>query len=141
MMTHDRESEDERLERAEEVRAYLEARTAVDPESGCWLWTQKGRDGKYGKGTYRGYTWRAHRLSFHYLVDYLHRKVPVHHKCGEPLCCNPQHLQRTTWEDNTAEMWARQNLLEEMQALRDEIDRLKRLLEATDPNEEGATHE
>lgn len=139
MMSYDRESEEQRLERADEVREYLEARTEVDVRSGCWVWTQAGRDGEYGKGTYRGFTWRTHRLAFHYLVDYLHRKVPVHHRCGNALCCNPEHLQRTTQQDNAAEMLARTAMLEEMASLRDEIDRLRGLLEQQETTtDEGA---
>ena len=132
MMTYERETEDRRLERAEEVRAYLMARVDIDERSGCWVWNLKGRDGAYGKASYNNYTWRSHRLAYHYLVDYLHRKVPVHHRCGETLCCNPDHLQRTTWQDNAAEMMARTSLMEEIQALRDEVQRLNGALEVTE---------
>jgi hypothetical protein len=135
MMDYDRETEEQRVERAEAAREYLLARTEIDERSGCWVWQPDSRDGAYGKGSFNGYTWRTHRLAFHYLVRYLHRKVPVHHRCGVALCCNPDHLQMTTQQDNAAEMLARVGLIEEIEALRDQVQSLQeQLREAKEAN-------
>lgn len=129
MMTHERETEEERLAMVEKAERYIKSRVTVDPDSGCWMWDLATNEGGYGRGTFNYSSWLTHRLSYHYLVKYLHRKVAVHHMCGVSGCCNPDHLQQVTWQDNTAEMLARTNLLEEIQALRDEIERLNGLLD------------
>jgi hypothetical protein len=59
---------------------------AVDPATGCWNWL-KGK-------TERGYAWgHAHR---HYWAA-VNGPVPeghhVHHKCENPSCVNPDHLE------------------------------------------------
>lgn len=129
MMDFERETEEQRVERSSEVSAYIAERVSVDAESGCWIWAMKSRSGRYGKCSYRGSTWRAHRLAYHYLVKYLHRNTPVHHRCGVSLCVNPDHLQMTTHSDNTAEMLARTAMLEEIQALRDMVGELQEQIE------------
>ena len=80
----------------------------------CWEWKgaiakRKDRKGKgYGRFQYNGKSVLAHRFSFK-----LHSKQnlqpfePVHHKCGNTLCVNPNHLQKTTPHANTAEMLER----------------------------------
>jgi hypothetical protein len=84
----------------------LLSRIEVDPETGCHLWT--GYIGTYGYGLievpgYRAVGSRrilaAHRVMWemaHGFTDAEH----VHHKCENPPCVNPAHLQPMTHKEN-----------------------------------------
>ena len=64
----------------------------VDATSGCWNWTGATCHG-YGKLMRDGVTHLAHR----YYYEQRHGPVPsghhVHHRCENPLCVNPDHLE------------------------------------------------
>lgn len=78
----------------------------------CWTW--KGRVNHYGYGVFQSFyrTEFAHRFSFaltNNMVDALGRsKIPeglfVRHKCDNPICCNPLHLELGTPKDNSQDM-------------------------------------
>lgn len=56
---------------------------------------------------YGGFKWRgrklwAHRLSFACFVGDLIDGMQVHHKCHNPSCVNPIHLQLLTHSENAA---------------------------------------
>ena len=78
-----------------------------DPEhpKGCWEWT--GYRNERGYGTigvnYGGKL--AHRISYdlHNGTD-SPSYMPIHHTCGNNPCVRPEHLQRISLEENTAEM-------------------------------------
>lgn len=70
----------------------------------CWEWT--GCKNKKGYG-YIGISTNNVTTNFksHRLAYYLHNKVDpqdnlVMHKCDNPSCCNPNHLQLGTAKDN-----------------------------------------
>lgn len=76
----------------------------VDPETGCWVW-QHGR-AAYGYGvlTINGRYTHAHR---HYYT--LHKgPIPsghhVHHRCENPPCVNPDHLEALSPSDHMKTM-------------------------------------
>ena len=71
--------------------------------SACWFWRGAvSRDG-YGKATWHGRTWRAHRLAY----ALTHGPIPAHlqvcHACDTPLCCRPDHLWVGTHDENHAD--------------------------------------
>jgi hypothetical protein len=41
------------------------------------------------------------------------------------MCCNPDHLQCTTWQANLAEMLSRQSLLRRIRKLEAELTKLR----------------
>jgi hypothetical protein len=69
-------------------------------ENGCWEWTfYKDKDG-YGIYKQR----RAHRVAY----ELWKGKIPVgqlvRHKCDNPPCVNPEHLEIGTQSDNMRDM-------------------------------------
>jgi len=74
--------------------------------NGCWEWN-KCSDNGYGTCRHGGKTWRTHRLSavLHRIKGYetIDNNV-VLHRCDNPICFNPQHLQIGTQWDNVQDM-------------------------------------
>lgn len=70
----------------------------------CWIWTGAFDSDGYGTFTYRGRTYKAHRFS---LEQFLGAPIPagliVLHRCDNPPCVNPLHLNLGTNEDNVAD--------------------------------------
>ena len=116
------ETEEERLAQQDKLRAYVMERVIVDPLSGCWEWQKAKSPGGYGVMRWGPKVWRAHRCTFHYLCRYLHKAEPVHHKCANRCCVNPNHLQAVSHHDNVAEMLGRSYLEDEIEGLRIELD-------------------
>lgn len=68
---------------------------------GCWVWTAyKNRDG-YGKITYRGELFSAHRLIYASLVAPVPTGLHLDHLCRVRHCVNPAHLEPVTSGENT----------------------------------------
>jgi hypothetical protein len=72
---------------------------AIDPITGCWLWTGAARSG-YGAFWLDGRVVRAHR----YVYELLRGSVPdglvLDHLCERPSCVNPAHLEAVTQQTN-----------------------------------------
>ena len=69
----------------------------------CWLWTgaldQDGY-GRIGIGGSKCLTLRAHRCSFELHGGVLPEGHVAMHKCDNPTCVNPSHIQPGTIEEN-----------------------------------------
>ena len=65
----------------------------------CWNWTGSTAKG-YGQIWVGNTNLRSHRLAY----EIAHGPIPdgllVRHKCDNPLCCNPAHLEVGTDADN-----------------------------------------
>jgi hypothetical protein len=72
-------------------------------EEPCWTWTgprqEKNLD-RYGKVTYGGYTYLAHRISYEIFNEEISDGKLVCHHCDNPSCCKPDHLFIGTRKDN-----------------------------------------
>lgn len=99
----------------------------VDSETGCWNWIQyKNRRG-YGRVQRRELrkvtkTQYAHRAGYMMIHGFYPPSVDIHHRCENPACVNPDHLEaiehglhlqghwqgdsNLTAEDVTAMRWA-----------------------------------
>lgn len=88
------------------VFPFVEGREyTVDPETGCWNWalsiTQRGypqcarRRFKAATGTIYG-----HRQGYIALYGPLPPEIVVHHRCHNPHCINPDHLEATRNADH-----------------------------------------
>ena len=84
-------------ERASEPRPpYL-----VDPITGCWDWTGKRNWGGYGSVQKGDHHRGAHRVAFEQANGPIPDDHFVHHRCGNPACVNPDHLELMSPEQHT----------------------------------------
>lgn len=86
--------------------AWLRQRVEENLANGCWEW--KLARNRHGYGHYgdnsgpKHKTSKAHRLAFELANGYL--PDVVIHRCDNPPCCNPAHLQGGTRTENTEDM-------------------------------------
>lgn len=85
--------------------ARLTERSMPEPNSGCWLWTERvDPKGGYGEIRLGRKKWRAHRLSWAVHFGAAPDSLMVCHKCDVPSCINPAHLFLGTARDNMVDM-------------------------------------
>lgn len=74
----------------------------------CWEWksTSRLRSG-YGRISIDGQQCLAHRVAWEWAFGSIPKGMLVRHKCDNPSCCNPFHLELGTDQDNYNDMVAR----------------------------------
>lgn len=104
-------------------------KVAIDPETGCWQWLGARQKEGYGTVTFavpgRRTSTTAHRLFYEALVGPIPTGHTVHHKCANPSCVNPEHLETATQRANMAEMYARKALERSRDAAEDALEGLE----------------
>ena len=75
------------------------SRVFKDPVSGCWLW-QGEQDKGYGRVSYEGRGWFAHRLAYQFLWGGIPAGKQLDHLCCRRNCVYPWHLEPVTNEEN-----------------------------------------
>lgn len=78
-----------------------------EPNSGCWLWTGSLDGHGYGQMRVSGKTVAASHLSLEMHGRPRPQKMCALHKCDNPICCNPDHLEWGSMRLNTQQMIAR----------------------------------
>ena len=74
---------------------------------GCWNWTGKQNAQGYGAIRVDGTYTRAHRAMYFLINPEADRSLVVMHKCDNPRCINPDHLQLGTQKENMMDMHAK----------------------------------
>lgn len=73
----------------------------IKKENGCWEWTGKLDKRGYGRLVDdNGWRDMAHRWSYKHFIGEIPKGLVIHHKCHNPKCVNPEHLEITTHYDN-----------------------------------------
>lgn len=80
---------------------HLKAKCVV-AAAGCWEFQGFRHPTKlpYGETSYRGKSWRAHRLAYFLTNGSIPEGMVVCHSCDNPPCCNPEHLFIGTSSEN-----------------------------------------
>jgi hypothetical protein len=68
--------------------------------SPCWIWTAGRSAQGYGLTKWANRVRTLHRLVYEKFVDRLPDGYHLDHLCYEKLCCNPNHLDPVTQEEN-----------------------------------------
>jgi len=83
-------------------------RIMPEPNSGCWLWIGAFAGKGYGHINDRGRSVYTHRLAYEQANGAGSAKgLVIRHRCDNPPCCNPDHLQGGTHSDNHNDKYSR----------------------------------
>jgi HNH endonuclease len=85
---------------AKTLTEYFNKRVVRREPDACWEWQGWRDDNGYGKGSFQGQEFRAHRLSYELHTGPLLTTDIVMHTCDNPPCVNPHHLKKGTKRDN-----------------------------------------
>lgn len=75
-------------------------------ETPCWEWNGSRSRG-YGRIWVDGVEWKTHRLAYEVWVERIPDGMVVRHRCDNPPCVNPEHLEVGTHRDNSDDMFSR----------------------------------
>lgn len=78
---------------AKEDKIRLLSKLYIDPDTNCWIWQGTiGPDG-YGRFWAKKKCYGPVRYSWAIFVGDVEPKARIRSRCGNKLCCNPEHLE------------------------------------------------
>jgi len=89
---------------AAQAAARVEFWTHVDFLGDCWMWTGSLNRAGYGRLTFSGRSFTAHRCAYEFLLGAIPSGMFACHHCDEPPCVRPDHLFLGAAVDNTRDM-------------------------------------
>ena len=89
------------MELSEKFKQRFISRLKILGENRCWEWQGYLNEKGYGRISYKGSLYYAHRLSYVMANNHEFSSLDiVMHTCNNPKCCNPKHLQLGTIQEN-----------------------------------------
>lgn len=77
------------------------------PRTKCWVWTSTYNPEGYGRIVIKGRFIGAHRISYEQHTGLIPAGQIVRHRCDNPRCVNPEHLELGTQKENIADCISR----------------------------------
>lgn len=84
----------------EEFEEAVMSKVDID-EHGCWLWNVAQSSAGYGRFSYKGKMFSAHRVSYELHKGPIPDGLQIDHLCRVKRCINPEHLEAVTPKENT----------------------------------------
>ena len=76
----------------EAQRAFMD-NVSPCPNTGCWLWSSETTGNGYDVAHFNGMRFSAQRLAYSLWKGPIPSGFQVRHKCDQPSCVNPDHLE------------------------------------------------
>jgi hypothetical protein len=70
----------------------------------CWPWLGAANNKGYGQVRINGKAHYVHRLHYELHRGEIPKGQTLRHKCDNPICCNPDHLEPGTQKQNLVDM-------------------------------------
>lgn len=79
----------------------------TETSNGCWEWNGFRDNVNYGRIKYKQRPVKLHRFMYERYKGPIPKGLVVRHKCDNPPCSNPEHLEVGTHQENMNDMWDR----------------------------------
>ena len=70
----------------------------------CWEWVGGKTNNGYGVMKIQGKMTTTHKLSYQLYKGYIPKGLEIDHTCFNKSCCNPDHLEAVTHQENQIRM-------------------------------------
>lgn len=83
-----------------ELPVKLQNNIEIDQDTNCWDWKAFINNGGYGEAHWTT-TQKTHRVVYELLVGEVPKNLVLDHLCRNRACCNPEHMEPVTNQENT----------------------------------------